>query len=103
MCATSNHTDVPIEHQGDISGGTMKALGKVLVVVVFTGAVLAAFRFHADRPIVPMVSRALVVNGDVVQVVSATGTLAPARSVAVSSQGVASGKLAATTGLQIHC
>lgn len=64
----------------------MKALGKGLVAVVFTGAAVAAFRLHQDRPIVPMVSRVPVVQGDVVQVVSATGTLASARSVAVGSQ-----------------
>lgn len=64
----------------------MKAVGKTLVVLMFISAGVAAFRSHWDRPVVPTVSRALVAKGDVVQVVTATGTLAPARSVAVGSQ-----------------
>lgn len=64
----------------------MKTIGKTLVVVMSISAGVAAFRSHWDRPVVPTVSRALVAKGDVVQVVTATGTLAPVRSVAVGSQ-----------------
>jgi len=53
---------------------------------MFVSAGVAAFRSHWDRPVVPMVSRALAAKGDVVQVVTATGTLAPVRTVAVGSQ-----------------
>lgn len=64
----------------------MKTIGKTLVVLMFVSAGVAAYRSHWDRPVVPMVSRALAVKGDVVQVVTAMGTLSPVRSVAVGSQ-----------------
>lgn len=64
----------------------MNALGKTLVAVVITGSAVAAYRLREPKPVVPIVARATVAKGDIVQVVSATGTLAAARSVAVGSQ-----------------
>lgn len=64
----------------------MRGLGRAMVAVVVVGAAWAAWHARAERPIMPTVAQAPVTVGDVVQVVSATGTLAPARSVAVGAQ-----------------
>lgn len=64
----------------------MKTLLKVGIFVVVSLVGLYAYRQHADAPKPPVVSQLPASRGDVVQAVTATGTLMPTRTVEIGSQ-----------------
>jgi HlyD family secretion protein len=64
----------------------MRTFVKVAVFVVLSATGLGAYFHYADAPKPPQVTEAAVTQGDVVESVTATGTLAPMRTVEIGSQ-----------------
>lgn len=64
----------------------MKTLLKAGIFVVVSAIGVAAYFHYADAPKPPVISQLMATRGDVVQAVTATGTLTPTRTVEIGSQ-----------------